>query len=357
MSKLKILVTGASGMTGFHAAKHLLTRGHYVRALVRKSSNTENLRRLQCGTASTGVLEIVVSELTDEAGLLKACKDIDIVVHAAGVVDPLGSREEIYATNVKGTGAVLTAAIAAGAKQFILISSLSVITGQGDQYAVSEKADLKYCGEAYADSKVDAEKLVMAEAGKGKISVTSLRPGFIYGPGERAWMPRIINSISTGKAMLIDDGVKESNVIYIGNLCRAIEASLLNPAAFNQVYNLTDGQKITKKQLFDAIADGLGQPRVTRSVPGPIARIVCEIASTIAPMLAVETQRKMARFSRAAFRLAGLNQGFDISKAERDLGYTKRIPFAEGMQQTLLYFKGKTSGDESAAPPRDLAEV
>jgi hypothetical protein len=56
-------------------------------------------------------------------------------------------------------------------------------------------------------------------------------------------------------------------------------------------------------------------------------------------MLPVESQRKLARFSRAAFRLAAVNQGFSIKKAESELGYTNRIPFATGMADTLSTFK------------------
>jgi nucleoside-diphosphate-sugar epimerase len=171
------------------------------------------------------------------------------------------------------------------------------------------------------------------------MKVTSLRPGFIYGPRERSWMPRLINSISTGKAMLIDGGSKQTNVIYVGNLCTAVELALLNQKSYGQVYNLTDGQVISKKQLFDTIADGLGLPRVTKQVPGAVAKVFCQMVSSVAPMLPVESQRKLARFSRAAFRLAAVNQGFSIKKAESELGYTNRIPFATGMADTLSTFK------------------
>ena len=60
------------------------------------------------------------------------------------------------------TWAALKNAIAAskmaGVKHFIFISSLSVITGQGDQFNVDESAPLRPCGESYADSKIEAEK-------------------------------------------------------------------------------------------------------------------------------------------------------------------------------------------------------
>jgi 2-alkyl-3-oxoalkanoate reductase len=339
---MKVLVTGASGLVGYHAVKHLSAKGHEVIAVIRKSSDDSQLKPL------VPAIQIARLELADTAGLTTIMKGIDVVVHAAGSVDVLGTREAIRAVNVDGTRSVLQAATAGGVKQFIHISSLSVITGQGDQYALNEEAPLRYCGESYADSKVDAEKLVMESKG---INVTALRPGFIYGPGERAWMPRLIGNIGAGKAMLIDGGTKETNVIYIENLCRAIEKAMLNERAYGQSYNLTDGQKITKKQLFDEISNELGLPPVTKRIPGPIAKFACELISTIAPALPPSSRAKLSRFSRAAFRLAGVNQGFDISKAERDLNYTDRVRFEDGMRETLRSFAKNGGAKDSSREP------
>ncbi|MBC7996598.1 MAG: hypothetical protein IAF58_01565, partial [Leptolyngbya sp.] len=65
--------------------------------------------------------------------------------------------------------------------------------------------------------------------------------------------------------------------------------------------------------------------------------------SSFAPLLPVDKQKSLARFSRAAFRLAGVNQGFSIKKAEAELGYTERVPFSQAMPKTLEYFKKEYS--------------
>ncbi len=329
----KIAVTGATGLVGGHLVDYLAERDYQVVAVGRSS---DKLKRF-----SHPNIEKRVADIEDRESVLQAVSGVDVVVHAAGTVDPYGSREAIFATNVGGTKMILDVSKNSGVKHFLFISSLSVITGQGDQYDVDESEPLKPCGEAYADSKVEAERLVMNEAGKGESSmkVTALRPGFIYGPGEKAWMPRLINSIATGKAMLIDNGVKQTNVIYVENLSHAITSAILNQNAYGQVYNLTDGQKVTKKELFDAIADGLSLPRVKKVVPGAAAKMVCEVVSKVAPLLPNDTQRKLARFSRAAFRLAGVNQGFSIAKAERELNYVDRVPFSQGISKTLVSFR------------------
>lgn len=340
-AKPVVAVTGASGLVGSHLVNHLAERGFNVLAVVR-SSTASSLFEFYL---KSGQVTVKIGDVTDKDSLLAAFKGADVVVHSAGTVDPYGSRKSIFDTNVEGTRNAISAAKSSKVKQFIHISSLSVITGQGDQYDVDESAPLQPCGESYADSKVEAERLVMS-SGDANLKVTALRPGFIYGPRERAWMPRVINSIATGKAMLIDGGTKETNVIFVGNLSRAIEAAVLNERAYGQVYNLTDGQGVTKKHLFDSIADGLQLPRVKKKVPGAVARTVCEVVSRIAPMLSVDAQKSLSRYSRAAFRLAGVNQGFSIKKAERDLNYVDRIPFDRAMNATLESFKReRTSGE------------
>lgn len=335
MSLPSVFVTGASGMVGCELVSHLIERGYRVTALVRPTSNRDRLAGMQ----SEGRLVLVDGDISDGQGLSALMVGHDVVVHAAGTVDPYGCRQEIFSINVDGTRTALRSAAAAGVKQFIQVSSLSVITDQNDSFNLTEEAPHRYSGEAYADSKVEAEKLLIQQFEFGRIAITIVRPGFIYGPGERAWMPRLINSLTSRKVFLIDGGQRETNLIYSRNLCRAIEAAFLNPAAYGQIYNLTDGERVTKKQLFDFICSRLSLPPVTKVVPRPAARFFCELVSTLAPMLPVVTQRKLARFSRAAFRLAGVNQGFSIAKAERELGYVDRIPFSQGMTRTLEYFQ------------------
>ncbi|MDX2105287.1 MAG: NAD-dependent epimerase/dehydratase family protein [Candidatus Melainabacteria bacterium] len=321
-----IAITGASGLVGANLSQYLIDRGYKVKALVR------DLARAPKGT------EAVKADLTDKEAMKNGFAGADIVVHAAGMVDPHGDRQTIFDINLKGTKAALEAANEASVKQFIYISSLSVITGQDDQYDVDESAPLVLCGESYADSKVEAEKY-LCTIKDTDTKITCLRPGFIYGPGERAWMPRLITAISNNQVLLIDGGKKETNVIYVDNLSKAIESSFLNEKTYGQVYNLTDGQKVTKKELFDTIADGMNLPRVKKKMPSTIAKPFISLVSSAVQFLPKEQHKNFSRFSRAAYRLAGLNQGFSIKKAERDLNYVERISFKEGMQKTLQTFK------------------
>ncbi len=335
--KVTVAITGATGLVGQALVKGLCLE-YAVVAIGRKKNLLDQLVAQAAPQACTDIVSRL-ADVTDANAIDQALSGVDVVIHAAGFVDPLAKRETIFAINVGGTENALAAAVKNGVKQFIHISSLSVITGQGDQFDLDENAPLVLCGEAYADSKVEAEKLVKA----AKTTYTILRPGFIYGPHERSWLPRVSQAIATGQAMLIDGGVRETNVVYVGNLLAAVKGAILNEQAFNQVFNITDGEKVSKKELFDAIADGLGQPRVKKDLPRWLVKPVCQMVSGITPMLPAASQTKLARFSPAAFRLAAVNQGFSIAKAERILDYnsSKRLPFKEGMAVTMKSFTEK----------------
>jgi nucleoside-diphosphate-sugar epimerase len=337
MDRIKVFVTGATGTVGLYLVGYLASRDYQVVGLVRPTSQRELLEKII--QSHPNKISSVAADIKKIGHLSEDMAGCDVVVHTAAAVEPYSNWDELRQVNVQGTDNVLQAAINAGVKHFIHISSLSVITGDQDQFKVNEEQVPIYSRELYANSKIEAEKVALAHAADGHINVTILRPGFIYGPGERTWMPKLIQAMKKGRALLVGNTDKETNVIYVENLCRAIEASLLNAKTYGEIYNLTDGQPITKKVLFDTICDGLYLPRVTLIIPAFAAKLLVESASALTPFVPNYFKNKLALYSRAAYRLVAINQGFDISKAERDLKYVERIPFAEGMARTLSTWK------------------
>jgi nucleoside-diphosphate-sugar epimerase len=127
------------------------------------------------------------------------------------------------------------------------------------------------------------------------------------------------------------------NSIYVANLVDAMFLAVEATAAPGQVYNLTDGEKVTKRRLIEALADGMGVPRprpipVPLWVARPLARWLESRAlrsgATAAPML-----------TQARIKFLGLNLDFSIEKARRELGYHPRFSFDNGMRETIAWYK------------------
>jgi nucleoside-diphosphate-sugar epimerase len=341
-------------LVGSHVVQHLGARGHKLVAMTRPSSDTSLLRR----KIRENDLDVsfVTADLVDRPELAQYMQGCDVVVHTAARIDPHGEPDVLRTINVEGTRLVLEAAIAAGVKHFVYISSLSVIMGDKDCYAITESEPLRPCKEAYANSKIEAEKIVMHAKARGNTRVTALRPGFIYGPNETSWLPKLIYNMKAGTAMLVGDGSKETNLIYVENLCRAIDLAMMNPVAFGEIYNLTDGEHVTKQQLLEEIAVRLAIAKVRIRISLPMARLLVNLSSALALCAPPRLKSRLALFSRPALRLVGLNQGFDISKAERELGYTDRIPFAVGMKKTLESFAEQSIDQEHSGRVRELSQ-
>jgi uncharacterized protein YbjT (DUF2867 family) len=120
-SGMKILVTGGSGVAGTAAVEELVARGHQVRLLSRHGD--DDAKRWK------GV-EPFPADVSDAASLAGAADGCFAVLHIAGVaVDDDATLRKV---NVDGTQNVVAEAVRAGARRFVLLSSLGSDSGSSD---------------------------------------------------------------------------------------------------------------------------------------------------------------------------------------------------------------------------------
>ncbi|MEI6632934.1 MAG: NAD-dependent epimerase/dehydratase family protein [Chlamydiota bacterium] len=324
---MKTLVTGATGCVGSSLAELLRAKGHSVRALVRASSDTAFLRSL-------GV-ELVRGELDDRASLDAAVKGVDIVVHCAAVVSDWASLEEMRRVNVDGLRRLLDASAAARARRFVYMSSM-VVLGMGRQDNLDESAPFVFTGDNYNTTKIEAEKLVMEFAKKTGLPVTVIRAPYVYGPRDRQMFPRILQYLKCGNYAYIGGGMAPLTLVYSKNLAEGLLKAAESPKAAGQVYNITDGAAVTRRELITGMADELGLPQPKKNVPYPVAVVVCAVCETSAKLFRLKTAPLLNRF-RLKFMTAHLT--FDISKARRELEYGPEIPFDRALKETVAWFK------------------
>jgi 2-alkyl-3-oxoalkanoate reductase len=326
------LVTGATGLLGSHIVEQLVKRGRPVRALVRKSSNTAWLQ-------GQGV-EIVYGDVTDKASLAKAMEGIGCVYHSAARVGDWGRWEEFVAISIDGTRNVLDAVRQLKIKRLIHISSLSAYGHPNREgQVVDESAPLGVNVNKwsyYTRAKVEAEKMVMEYYRRDKIPVTVIRPSWMYGPRDRATLPRMARMIRTGKIKLVGPGDNRLNVTYAGNVAEACILAADKPESIGQVYAACSDGDITQKQFVDLLAKELGCPPVTRSVPYAIARTAAFVLEVIGHAF---KQKKPPMITRYAIWLYGRRTFFTAEKARRELGWKSTVGYEEGVKLSIAWLR------------------
>jgi nucleoside-diphosphate-sugar epimerase len=105
-----------------------------------------------------------------------------------------------------------------------------------------------------------------------------------------------------------------------------------NPAAIGEIFNLTDGQTMTRVQFIGRVAElaGLEPPR--GHIPLPLARLLANVVEGIAKKRGAKDPPII---NRARYKFLALNLDFSIEKARRVLGYCPPFTFEQGIERAM----------------------
>ncbi len=322
------LITGATGFLGGHLAEAAVQRGWTVRTLARASSDTALLSRLP--------VTIVRGDLGDGAAVAEALQGVEVVFHCAAKVGDWGPVQEYHADNDEATLGYIDACRSRPLNRFVYFSSLGVYAAR-HHYGTDETEPLPAQHvDGYTQTKVEAEQLVLRYYVEHQLPVVVLRPGFIYGPRDRIVLPKLLDNLHQGNVRYLGDGQQAMNTIYAGNLVDAAFLAAEKPDVVGQVFNLTDGEHVSKRRFIETLADGMGVPKPAGSVPLWVARLA---AWWLESRARKRGDPQPPRLTQGRLKFLGLNLDFSIEKAKRLLGYQPRVTFADGMRQTIDWLK------------------
>ena len=243
----RILLTGATGLVGGRLATGLAGR-HTFFGLCRP------------GVSPAGVTPIAIDLASDWSdGDLP--ERIDAVVHLAQSNRwqefPDGALD-MFAVNVATTAKLLDYASRAGARQFVLASTGGLYGSLGEP--VTEQTQLAPAAgplQYYFETKRSAEGLALSYA--DRMSVSILRPFFVYGPGQRQpkLIPRLIDRVRAGSVITLRGPSGASlNPTHVDDAVAVIEACV--NGQHRGVVNLGGGQVTTIRSMATRIAGLLG---------------------------------------------------------------------------------------------------
>jgi nucleoside-diphosphate-sugar epimerase len=327
------LITGATGFIGSHLAEACLERGLAVRTIARPSSDTKRLDEL--GVA------VLRGDLTDTSLVQRAVEGVDAVIHCAAKVGEWGPLSDYRLINVDATRALVEACHGRSLKRFVHMSSLGVYS-YGHHYGTDETTPPpKKHIDGYTQTKVEAEQILLDAHKSSGLPVVVLRPGFVYGEREPKVLPKMLDALKNRRYAWIGSGNQLLNCIYVGNVVQATFLALENDKAVGQVFNLTDGEAVSRRRFIGAMVKtfGFAEP-VTSIFPLWFAPAVAAIVEDFARMIGTKEPPFATRFR---LKLLGLNLDFSVEKARRELGYQPRFGFDQGMERTLAWYKQQSA--------------
>ncbi len=324
-----IFVTGGTGLVGSHVVEEAIRRGHRVRALVRPTSDTRWLD--QWG------VEKIPGDLEDSAALREGVNGADWVFNCAAKVGDWGTLEEFRRLNVGALRLLLDAATDAKVERFVHVSSLGVYEGR-DHHGTDETTPPAVDSlDAYTRSKTEAEALALEYFKTKQLPVAIVRPGFIYGERDRTVLPKLLARLRSGVFAYFGSGEQALNCIYVKNLVHAIFLAAEVPGAVGEVFNVTDGVRVSKKQFIGRVAELAGLPAPRRKIPKWLARLLANVMERRAKRMGT-TEPPL--INKARYKFLALNLDYSIEKARKVLGYNPPFTTEQGLVAAMADLNG-----------------
>lgn len=264
---MKIGITGANGLVGFHLIKSLINKGYSLKILIRndKKNFEENLK-----------LKIYKFDLSNlSLDFTDFLSNLDILIHCAAEIKDEKKMDKLH---IKGTQNLINQILKCPTiKQFIYISSVGVY-GFPDKGEITEKFPLKYTNE-YERTKLEGEYIIKNLLNANpSINYTILRPGPIISQKmKNNYLLSLIRYIDEEKFFFIGNKKTIFNYIDISNLVDAIIATLNNDNSKNEVFNLCD--QVPLRELVFYVKKILKKNNRTYHLPYFFVKIICVLGS------------------------------------------------------------------------------
>jgi nucleoside-diphosphate-sugar epimerase len=332
METTNLLITGATGLVGRNVARRAAEAGYSVLAMVRQNSDRSALDGVR--------VRFVEGDLAVPESLRHPLAEADVVVHAAAHLGDWGPPEKYRAINVVALEHMLNAVGRFGRlRRWIHISSQGVYPAR-HHYGTDETVQPEPNNiDGYTQTKAESEIVVNRHVREHGLPAVILRPGFVYGPGERHALTRVVEKIQAGKMKLIGPGDRLLNNTAVDNLCDAILLAIETSDIDGETFNIRDERLVTREEFVHTIADYLGK-RYPGHVPEWLVKRIVDPIEAIARLRGRQTPPIL---TRGQIKFLTQNLDYSIAKAKRVLGYRPRVDFQEGIVAALDSITGRSA--------------
>ncbi|HXJ16000.1 MAG TPA: SDR family oxidoreductase, partial [Candidatus Polarisedimenticolia bacterium] len=263
----------------------------------------------------------------------RAVEGAGVVYHAAAMVEGPGSPEEFTAANVAGTQNVFEACMRNGVPHVVYLSSIAVygLAERSEQITESTPFDPEpQRRDAYAQSKIEADKYAVAVGRKTKLAVTILRPGVVYGPGRRLPIALLgFRFVNTNVVFGRRD--QRFPLTYVENLIDAMEMAGRRAGGGLREYIVIDDDDLTLSR-YHAVREEMDHQR-TWFLPGWPLLLGPVVYECFAWIIAFGSSR--AQMWRRQMRRALQDRWYDTTRIRKKIGWAPKVPLREAIEQTI----------------------
>ena len=301
----EIVLTGGSGFLGSRVREELERRGKNPHVFV--------------SPRSAEIPEGIVADITDPKSLEAVMPPVQCVIHCAGLAHQFGETPEatFAAVNQLGTTNVIAAAAKAGARRFVLVSSVSVYGSGNNANEDSPCAPQT----PYARSKRNAEQAARQIASDTGMSLVILRLATLYGPDDPGNIRRLIDAITSGRFVWLGDGSNRKSLLYVTDAARACvdAATLGGPSG---IYNVV-AETVTVREIVEEIGRSVKRRLPRYHVPAAAVRFAARVACSLPIARARQAGETAAKWLR--------DDVYDGSKFSRAYRFEPRVSLQEGI--------------------------
>jgi nucleoside-diphosphate-sugar epimerase len=265
-----VVVTGAGGFIGRALIAHFRDTARPFRAVVRGQESAKHL--------APGAIVVRDLATATEAELDALVAGASAIVHLAARVHVMEDTSNDPASAFRVANALATtrlaqAAIRAHVARFLFMSTVKVNGESTKPGRPFHPDDPPAPRDAYARSKLEAERELLRLAAGSTLDPVILRLPLVYGPGVVGNFLALEDEIARGHALPLGAIRNRRSVLGVGNLVEAIDAALDVPVAPRGVHFIADGESVSVPELTRAIAASLGIDARLVRIPVPLLRL------------------------------------------------------------------------------------
>jgi dihydroflavonol-4-reductase len=268
-----VFVTGGNGFIGSHVVHRLVQQRKAPRCLVRATSRLDRIADIGC--------DLVFGDVDDRKLLLKGMQGCASVIHLAGLVKPeLFNSPLMMKTHVDGTRNVLDAALEAGIRRVVYVSSTATVGGSRGPFVHDEHhtAPPKIRKQLmYVRAKIAAEKQCREYNDRG-MSVTIVNPAEVFGPNDtdRITAGALIDFATANPVLVCDGGI---SVVHVDDVAAGI-VQALDHGHSGERYVLS-GENLTVHRLAELTLELLNLKKPIITLPRPLILAIAFVGSKL----------------------------------------------------------------------------